>query len=377
MILPPLSLYVHIPWCVRKCPYCDFNSHEAARIPEAEYVDALLEDLQQDLPLAQGRRLESIFFGGGTPSLFRAASIARILNAAERSLGFATDIEVTLETNPGTAEYDNLTGYRAAGVNRISFGVQSFNDEHLRALGRIHNSGEAVQAFEKARCAGFTNINLDLMHGLPSQSVDDACADLRRAVALEPEHLSWYQLTIEPNTVFYSRPPKLPPDETLSDIQDAGQQLLAEAQFYQYEVSAYSRYGRQSRHNLNYWQFGDYLAIGAGAHGKISTLDKGITRYWKTRKPTDYLDSAKSFTAGREPVEQTQQPLEFMMNALRLVDGLPRAWFAERTELPDESLDRYVPKLISRGLLVNDPQRLQPTALGLRFLNDTLAIFDP
>lgn len=376
MILPPLSLYVHIPWCVRKCPYCDFNSHESREIPEADYVAALLRDLDEDLHLAQGRRLRSVFFGGGTPSLFKAQSIGRVLEAVERHIGFDEGIEITLETNPGTAEYHQLEGYRTAGVNRLSFGVQSFNDQHLQALGRIHDSSEARLAYTAARRAGFNNINLDLMHGLPGQTTDDACSDLQQAINLQPEHISWYQLTIEPNTVFYSRPPALPEDEVLADIQDAGQKLLQDAGYQQYEVSAYSRTTRQSLHNLNYWQFGDYLALGAGAHGKISTPEKGILRYRKTRKPGDYLDPQKPFTAGHDYVEPRQQTLEFMMNALRLVEGVPRQWFAERTEVTDATLERYLPQLVERGLLEAHPHRLQPTSLGLRFLNDTLAVFD-
>lgn len=376
MILPPLSLYVHIPWCVRKCPYCDFNSHETKTIPEAEYVAALLNDLEQDLHLAQGRKLRSIFFGGGTPSLFKAGSIAAVLEAVEKKIGLEKNAEITLETNPGTAEYDNLEGYRSAGVNRVSFGIQSFNDPHLQRLGRIHNSGEALAAFAAARRAGFDNINLDLMHGLPEQTVTEAGADLQQAIALQPEHISWYQLTIEPNTVFYSRPPPLPEDEILSDIQDAGQALLQNSGFAQYEVSAYSRPGRQSQHNLNYWQFGDYLALGAGAHGKITIPGEGIMRYRKTRKPADYLDSIKPFTAGWDYVAREQQPLEFMMNALRLVEGVPRQWFSERTEVADATLEPHLSHLIERGLLAAREDRLQPTHLGLRFLNDTLAAFD-
>ncbi len=376
MILPPLSLYVHIPWCVRKCPYCDFNSHETKTIPEAEYVAALLNDLEQDLHLVQGRKLRSIFFGGGTPSLFKATSIAAILAAADKKIGLEDAAEITLETNPGTAEYDNLEGYRSAGVNRLSFGIQSFNDTHLQRLGRIHGSREALAAFAAARRAGFDNINLDLMHGLPEQTVTEACADLQQATALQPEHISWYQLTIEPNTVFFSRPPPLPEDEILSDIQDAGQSLLQDSGFAQYEVSAYSRPGRQSQHNLNYWQFGDYLALGAGAHGKITIPGEGIMRYRKTRKPADYLDPVKPFTAGWDYVAKEQQTLEFMMNALRLVDGVPRRWFAERTQVADASLTSYLPQLIARGLLEDTADRLRPTSLGLRFLNDTLAAFD-
>lgn len=371
----PLSLYVHIPWCVRKCPYCDFNSHESARIPEREYVAALIQDLNLDLAFAQGRKLSSIFFGGGTPSLFRASSIGAILDAAERSIGFADDMEITLETNPGTAEYDNLTGYKSAGVNRISFGVQSFSDAHLRALGRIHSSDEVLRAYDQARRAGFGNINLDLMHGLPQQTQAQAEADLHQAIALSPEHISWYQLTIEPNTVFYSRPPKLPEEEILWEIQEAGQVILEQGGFAQYEISAYSIPGRQARHNLNYWQFGDYLAIGAGAHGKITGADGAIQRYFKTRKPADYLTPDKPFTAGQNPVAHEQQLLEFMMNALRLVDGVPQSWFVERTQLPETALAKPKTELVERGLMMANPERLQATSLGLRFLNDTLAVF--
>ena len=376
MNLPPLSLYVHIPWCVRKCPYCDFNSHEAARIPEQEYVAALLEDLAQDRELAQGRKLQSIFFGGGTPSLFSAQSIGRILTAAEQQIGFTADVEITLETNPGTAEYDNLTGYKSAGVNRISFGVQSFDDAHLQRLGRIHSSDDVYRAYDQARRAGFNNINLDLMHGLPQQTLNEALADLERALALEPEHLSWYQLTIEPNTVFYSRPPQLPEDDILWDIQEAGQALLQSRNFPQYEISAYSRPGRQAKHNLNYWQFGDYLALGAGAHGKISTQDGVITRYWKTRKPADYLAADKTFTAGQKSVAVEQQSLEFMMNVLRLVEGVPRQWLFERTQVAPNTLKQPVADLVGRGLLVDSAERWQATSLGLRFLNDTLSAFE-
>lgn len=376
MALPPLSLYVHIPWCVRKCPYCDFNSHESANIPEREYIAALLADLESDRHLAQGRALRSIFFGGGTPSLFSAASIGAILDGALRTIGFDRDIEITLETNPGTAEYDNLNGYKNAGVNRLSFGVQSFDDKQLQRLGRIHSSGEAQHAYEQARKAGFTNINLDLMHGLPEQTVGDALQDLMHAIELGPEHISWYQLTIEPNTVFYSRPPPLPDDDILTDIQDVGHALLEQHQYAQYEVSAYSRPQRQAAHNLNYWQFGDYLAIGAGAHGKITRPGGRIERYWKTRKPADYLQVSKAFTAGRQEVPQDKRTLEFMMNALRLVQGVPRRYFSERTGLNDTVLDEPISSLVAKGLLLNDPLRLQPTGLGLRFLNDVLAYFD-
>lgn len=376
MELPPLSLYIHIPWCVRKCPYCDFNSHESQLIPEQEYVAALLSDLDNDHQLAQGRRLGSIFFGGGTPSLFSAASIGSILQGAQRLVGFNDKIEITLETNPGTAEYDNLSGYRDAGVNRLSFGVQSFSDRQLQRLGRIHSSAEALRAFRHARRAGFDNINIDLMHGLPEQNQSEALHDLTCAIELEPEHISWYQLTIEPNTVFYNRPPPLPDDDVLSDIQEAGHALLAQHQFSQYEISAYCQPGRQALHNLNYWQFGDYLAIGAGAHGKITHKSGGIERYWKTRKPADYLQIDNPFTAGRQTIPRDKQTLEFMMNSLRLVQGIPRRYFSERTEITDVSLNDPLAALIAKGLMTDNALQLQATPLGLRFLNNVLEYFD-
>ncbi|HET8730764.1 MAG TPA: radical SAM family heme chaperone HemW, partial [Moraxellaceae bacterium] len=294
--LPPLSLYIHVPWCVRKCPYCDFNSHAAgAELPETAYVDALLADLRQDLDLdlVQGREIASIFIGGGTPSLFSPDAYARLFDGLRRELHFASDIEITLEANPGTVEQAKFRGYRALGVNRLSIGVQSFSPEKLAALGRIHGRDEAVRAAEAARGAGFDNFNIDLMHGLPGQSVAEALADVRQALALAPTHLSWYQLTIEPNTVFYRDPPVLPEDDTLWSIQEEGQTLLAEGGYRQYEVSAYARPERECRHNRNYWMFGDYLALGAGAHGKVtrpaSALGQGgVWRYAKTRLPRDY-----------------------------------------------------------------------------------------
>lgn len=374
MPLPPLSLYVHIPWCVRKCPYCDFNSHESKSIPEQAYVKVLLQDLAQDCAMAQGRPLQSIFFGGGTPSLFSSDAINQILRGAERYIGFAEDIEITLEANPGTAEFGHLEGYRAAGVNRLSFGIQSFNDDHLQRLGRIHSGGEALRAFDLARNAGFTNINLDLMHGLPQQSAEQAQADLHQALALAPEHLSWYQLTIEPNTVFYTTMPNLPDDDILCDIQEQGQQLLEDHGYGQYEVSAYSRAGLRSKHNLNYWEFGDYLAIGAGAHGKITFPDGAIQRFRKTRKPDDYLRKQPT-TAASDWVPQNKQLLEFMMNALRLRDGVPRALLHQRTQLSDAVLVEPLALLVAKGLLLDSQDRLQPTALGYRFLNDTLNHF--
>ena len=393
--LPPLALYVHIPWCVRKCPYCDFNSHQAEQtLPEAEYRKALREDLTAERALAQGRPLTSIFFGGGTPSLFSAATIADIISDAEQLIGFAPDIEITLEANPGTFEQERFCGYRAAGVNRLSIGIQSFNSRQLERLGRIHNGEEARLAVQAARRAGFSNINLDLMHGLPEQSTNDARADLQQALDLEPEHLSWYQLTIEPNTAFYAAPPVLPEENSLADIQEQGEQLLAQAGFEHYEVSAYSQADRQARHNINYWSYGDYLGIGAGAHGKITLPEQGqIQRRWKTRLPKHFLqrsdqlersdqawatsttDQNNPFLAGQELIEPKARPLDFLMNALRLSDGVSAQLFEQRTGLTLQALQPQWSNLRSLGLLEDDQTRLATTTLGQRFLNDVLARF--
>ncbi len=374
---PPLSLYIHIPWCVRKCPYCDFNSHQADFIPEEKYVRALIDDIAREAELAGGRKIHSIFIGGGTPSLFKPESIARVLDAAERAIGFSGGIEITMEANPGTAEYSNLKGYRVAGVNRLSFGMQSFNNDHLKSLGRIHSAEEGMQAFKKARQAGFENINVDLMYGLPKQSVEQALLDLQQGIDLAGEHLSWYQLTVEPNTVFFNSPPKLPVDDLLCDMQEQGIILLEQAGFQHYEVSAYGKAGFKCKHNINYWEFGDYLAVGAGAHGKVTRDDGAMERYRKTRKPEDYMARAESgdtvdFNAARSSIPKDNQLLEFMMGALRLVDGVPSCYFDERTELCLDDFDGPIKGLVDRGLLRCAPGRLQATELGLRFLNDTL-----
>lgn len=388
--LPPLALYVHVPWCIRKCPYCDFNSHQANNdIPEAEYINALRQDLQQDQSLAQGRKLSSIFFGGGTPSMLSAQAIAQILNDAESIIGFETDIEITLEANPGTFEQEKFAGFRAAGVNRLSIGIQSFNDQQLKLLGRVHGRAEALRAVDVARSAGFDNINLDLMHGLPEQSVDDARADLQQAIELAPEHLSWYQLTIEQNTAFYSAPPVLPEEEILADIQDAGIELLAAAGYAQYEISAYARAQKRARHNMNYWQFGDYLGVGAGAHGKISFPDEDkILRLWKTRLPKHYLEAAASqkistnlgghqngFGAGSDLLLPEALPLEFMMNALRLSDGVPQEFFSARTGIDWQAVEPIWQRLSQQGLVETAQGIIRPTALGRRFLNRVLQAF--
>jgi len=374
--LPPLALYIHIPWCVRKCPYCDFNSHAASPVlPEEAYVDALLADLDQDLPAVHGRPLTSIFFGGGTPSLFSAAALGRLLEGVEQRIAFAADIEITLEANPGTFEQEKFIAYRQLGINRLSIGIQSFQPQKLEALGRIHTGDEALRAAEMARRAGFDNFNLDLMHGLPDQSLEEALDDLRQAIALAPTHLSWYQLTLEPNTVFWNQPPVLPEDDILWDIQEAGQALLAEHGYTQYEVSAYAKPGKAARHNLNYWSFGDFIGIGAGAHGKLSHPDGRIARTWKTRLPKDYLNPAKSFKAGDKALTVDELPFEFLMNALRLTQGVDAALFAERTGLPLADLAKARQEAEQKGLLQVEPTRLVATARGQLFLNDLLQYF--
>ncbi len=378
--LPPLALYIHIPWCVRKCPYCDFNSHRAPEaLPIAAYVQALLADLDQELPQVWGRPVSSIFFGGGTPSLFPGAAIGEILEGVAARLRLMPRLEVTLETNPGTAEFDRFEAYRAAGVNRISFGVQSFDDARLAALGRIHDSGQAKRAFELARTAGFDNINLDLMYALPGQALEGALSDLEQAITLAPEHLSHYHLTLEPNTLFAAKPPPgLPDEDSAWDMQAACQQRLAEAGYAQYEISAYAKPGRRSQHNLNYWQFGDYLGIGAGAHGKISLpAEDAILRRWKLKHPQAYLDAAA--TPARIGSEQrlaaADLPFEFMLNALRLLEGSSLSTFEARTGLPRSALDAAFAKAQARGWLDTDGERFRASALGQQFQNDLIGLF--
>jgi oxygen-independent coproporphyrinogen-3 oxidase len=387
---PPLSLYIPIPWCVKKCPYCGFNSHGLrAAMPEREYVAALLADLEGDLAdfggAIRGREISSVFFGGGTPSLFAPDSIAAILDGASARIPFARDCEITLETNPGTVEHGRFDGYRSAGVNRSSFGVQSFNDEKLRALGRIHSSAEAENAVKQAQDAGYANINLDLMYALPRQTLDGALADVESAIALSPAHISHYQLTLEPGTPFAKRPPPLPDHDAAWDMQEACQARLAQAGYPQYEVSAYAQAGRRCRHNLNYWTFGDYLGIGAGAHGKISEPGTGaprghtVRRRWKTRSPVAYLQNAQTRRriGGDETVTAGQLPFEFMLNALRLNDGVALAAFTARTGLPAETIAAPLREAHARGWLVDDGGSLQATPLGQRFLNDLIEAFLP
>ncbi len=378
--LPPLALYIHIPWCVRKCPYCDFNSHRAPEaLPVADYVRALLADLDQELPQVWGRPVSSIFFGGGTPSLFPGAAIGEILEGVAARLRLMPGLEVTLETNPGTAEFDRFEAYRAAGVNRISFGVQSFDDARLAALGRIHDSGQAKRAFELARAAGFDNINLDLMYALPGQTLEGALADLEQAIALAPEHVSHYHLTLEPNTLFAAKPPPgLPDEDSAWDMQAACQQRLAEAGYAQYEISAYAKPGRRSQHNLNYWQFGDYLGIGAGAHGKITLpAEDAILRRWKLKHPQAYLDAAASSAriGSEQHIGAADLPFEFMLNALRLLEGSTLSTFEARTGLPRSALDTAFAKAEARGWLETDGERFRASALGQQFQNDLIGLF--
>ncbi len=386
--LPPLSLYVHVPWCVRKCPYCDFNSHVSADIPESAYVNKLLEDLDYDCTFAQGRQIESIFFGGGTPSLMSAEFYQRLLPAIQERLPFADDIEITLEANPGTTEAKRFQAYAQAGINRLSLGVQSFKDRYLEKLGRIHSAGEAMKAIEQAHQAGITNCNIDLMHGLPGQTLDDALEDIDTALSLGPKHLSWYQLTIEQNTEFYRYPPSLPEDEVMWDIQKQGLGLLIEKGFEQYEVSGFAKPGFQAKHNLNYWQFGDYLGIGAGAHSKVTLLDegrklKGLFRYRKTRTPNDYLkaiatcrselSALPSMRLGEQVIPDDELAFEFLMNVLRLKAGVSASLLSERTGLEPWVLEPVLGELQAKGLMKKTG--LCSTDKGLLFLNTILERF--
>lgn len=371
---PPLSLYLHMPWCVKKCPYCDFNSHAlTGEIPEQAYLGALLEDLEQDLPLVQDRLIQTVFIGGGTPSLMSPDFYHRLFAGLGKHLTLAPEAEITLEANPGTVEQARFSGFRAAGINRLSLGIQSFQPEQLRALGRIHDDQAAHRAIEAARGAGFDNFNLDLMHGLPDQTPAQAVADLEAAIAWAPPHLSWYQLTLEPNTEFYSRPPDLPDDDRLWDIYCQGADTLHQHGYGDYEVSAWCQPGMASRHNLNYWTFGDYLALGAGAHGKVTLADGQVRRFWKTRQPDAYLNRIGSRTAGFQLIGPDELPLEFMMNALRLTGGVPEDLFTERTGLALERVKVQLERLRKEELLVSN--RLQATELGQRYLNTLLERF--
>ena len=378
---PPLSLYIHFPWCIRKCPYCDFNSHEpqggVAAIPERRYLDALRADLESSLPLIWGRRVESIFIGGGTPSLISADGLARLLSDVRALLPLAADCEITLEANPGSFEAGRFAAYRDAGVTRLSIGVQSFDDVQLQALGRVHDRAQALAAVEVAQ-RHYPTFNLDLMYALPRQWLQQAQADVELALSLAPPHLSLYQLTLEPNTVFAKYPPPLPDDDAAAAIHEWIEQRLAAADYEHYEVSAYARRGHRCRHNLNYWQFGDYLGIGAGAHGKLSFPHR-VLRQVRFRQPVSYLDNAQHgrFVAESVEVARADLPFEFMLNALRLNSGFPLQMFSERTGLPLSAIERGLVQAESRGLVVRTLDRVEPTPTGRLFLSDLQALFLP
>jgi len=376
---PPLSLYVHLPWCVRKCPYCDFNSHKAGdAAPKERYINALLRDLAGESETAGDRPVETVFLGGGTPSLFTPNEIQDLLKGVRALLPLAENAEISMEANPGTVECGSPAGYRAAGVNRLSIGAQSFNDELLSKLGRIHSSADITRAVREASDSGFDNINIDLMHGLPDQTVEMALADLKSAIELEPAHISWYQLTLEPNTVFYARPPANLPDGDLAfEIQDRGQALLADHGYEQYEISAYARGGQRCQHNLNYWLFGDYLAVGAGAHGKLTTAT-GVHRYQKPANPLQYMIAQEAPVVSKELKSLSPSDLvfEFMLNSLRLSDGFTEEVFIARTGLPISELEQATAEARRKGLLERNKEGIwKPTELGSRFLNDLQSEF--
>jgi putative oxygen-independent coproporphyrinogen III oxidase len=379
--LPPLSLYIHIPWCIQKCPYCDFNSHAVKQgIPEQEYIAHLLADLDVDLPYVQGRELHSIFIGGGTPSVFSAEGIAAILTGVKSRIPFADDIEITMEANPGTVEAERFAGYVKAGVSRFSIGVQSFQNDKLTRLGRIHQGNEACHAAELATnllsTSTLKSFNLDLMHGLPEQSIDDALSDLRQAIALQPPHLSWYQLTIEPNTAFASKPPVLPEDDILWDIQEQGHALLTAAGYQQYETSAYAKPGFQCQHNLNYWRFGDYLGIGCGAHGKITLPQAGqILRTVKVKHPKGYMDLSKPYLDSETTVPSDELPFEYFMNRFRLLEPWSTDEFSALTGLAAVTVTPILAKAMQLGLVHQLDHRYQITPHGVRYLNDLLQMF--
>ena len=376
---PPLSLYVHLPWCVKKCPYCDFNSHETASLTEEDaYIEAVIRDVETELPRIWGRTISSVFIGGGTPSLFSADAIEKLMSALRARLNIHPEREITMEANPGTAEAEKFKAYRQAGINRLSIGIQSFNDGHLKSLGRIHNSKEALRAIDLAKSAGFENINLDLMFALPEQSIDDALGDLKIVVEQAPTHISWYQLTIEPNTVFYSKPPKIPNDDDSFLMQEQGQAYLENNGYMQYEISAYAKDKATSLHNLNYWQFGDYLGIGAGAHGKITNVAQGkIERFVRHKIPKRYIELAGSDTVITETktLNRNDLPLEFMMNAMRLKSGIDSSLFLQRTALPLKSIEKNLSLAAEAGLLDWQLDNIKPTQFGQRYLNDLLEMF--
>jgi putative oxygen-independent coproporphyrinogen III oxidase len=376
----PLSLYVHLPWCVEKCPYCDFNSHEIqGELPEQTYIDALFRNVEDQLPAFWGRRIDTMFIGGGTPSLFSGASIERLMSGLRARLGFVANMEVTLESNPGTADASNYAAYREAGINRLSIGVQSLDSEHLKTLGRIHSADEAIAAIAIAKQAGFERINADLMYGLANQTVAQALDDLKQLIDQDIEHISWYQLTIEPNTVYYSKPPAhLPDNDFIMDIQQAGSELLLSAGYHQYEISAWAKPGAECQHNLNYWQFGDYVGIGAGAHGKITDFNE--VRIYRTRmrkQPDHWLQTNSELMAERTAIAREDLALEFFLNVLRLNQGAPKNYLFERTGLMSERIQAPLDQAVQKGLLAQHPDNFVATELGRNYLNDLLALFMP
>lgn len=376
---PPLSLYIHFPWCVQKCPYCDFNSHELKKsLNEKDYINALISDLEQELSLFWGRSISSIFMGGGTPSLFSPESIDQLISALRARLTFAPDIEITMEANPGTVELEKFKEFSAAGINRLSIGIQSFNDEKLKSLGRIHGRKEAIRAAELAHDANFNSFNLDLMYGLPDQTIEQAIEDINTAIALEPNHLSHYQLTIEPNTFFHHQPPTTPDDDKLWDMQNACQKSLAKNNYSQYEISAYAKESFQCQHNLNYWQFGDYLGIGAGAHGKLTNApEQKIQRSWKVKQPNDYLYNASSNNriAGEKTLTREDASFEFMMNTLRLNNGFGTEIFQQHTGLPISVIEKTLMQAEEKGWIDWSLTRIKPTDAGRQYLNNLLELF--
>lgn len=380
--LPPLSLYIHLPWCVRKCPYCDFNSHKAGDDPPRDrYVSAIVADIELEAHAGAGRTVATIFIGGGTPSLFAPAQIETILDACRQHAALAPDCEITMEANPGTVEHGSLRDYREAGVTRLSIGAQSFDSRILKTLGRIHGPDDIIDTYQEARASGFESINIDLMFALPGQDVSGALSDIESLIRLSPQHVSWYQLSLEPNTVFYRQPPAGLPEEDLAwEMQLAGGRLLADAGYEQYEISAFARPGHRCRHNLNYWQFGDYLAAGAGAHGKLSDHDGCVRRYRKPANPLAYMEQVESApnVSAATVVDKVDLGFEFMLNALRLTDGVPVSMLEERTGLPVDSLATQIDAAVADGLLVDPAHgQIRPTADGLRLLNELQARFLP
>lgn len=370
----PLSLYIHTPWCIKKCPYCDFNSHQSpAELPEFAYVDVLLKDLATDLEWFNQRRVQSIFIGGGTPSLISPAAYERLFIGLENKLQFNEDIEITLEANPGTVEQQRFQAYRRLGINRLSLGIQSFNPEHLNRLGRIHDDNQAHRAIVSAREAGFTNMNIDIMHGLPQQTVEQGLKDLEQALCYQPEHLSWYQLTIEPNTLFYKQRPPLPGEETLEILETEGLSLLEANGLSRYEISAFSRPGKMSQHNLNYWLFGDYLGIGAGAHGKLT--QQNIYRTRKQRQPMNYLDPKMSFLVEKIQVPQNEILFEFMLNTTRLEQAIPKSLLQEHTGLAFDAVAHLFEQAEEKGLIAIHKKDWQVTSFGRRYTNDLQSLF--